>query len=393
MRILFLSSAVIASDSRYGGAKRLHAFVTYLRRRHPVTVLCLDTIDERSRCSREGLAGMTVIPVVPNAGLLHRLRAPMIDVWRQLRLRCWDRIGPLLEQQYDCIFVAYPLALSFLGARVIASHPNIVYLEDDLLSESVWEQVRAQRVPWTWAWKLFMYLQLKHYYRVRASVVRALIAITSQERTILTRLLPNRPVYVIKYGLDLASYPLLGASAARPTLGFIGNYAHPPNVDALEYFLGSVLPHIRGRRPDVAVIIAGQSVPSAIRSAFADIPLLEWMEDLPSVRDFYCRVSIVVSPVVTGRGLRTKLVEAAAFGRPIVTTALGAEGLEDLDMYLADSGARAFAEATLRALSEPSERSAQVVANRARVEHEYSIGVVGAALERVLLGEDACTIA
>jgi glycosyltransferase involved in cell wall biosynthesis len=166
-------------------------------------------------------------------------------------------------------------------------------------------------------------------------------------------------------------------------LGFIGNYRHLPNADALAFLLNILWPALRQSDPAFKLFIAGTAIPAALRDSHAGDPNIHWMEDIADLRDFYGKVGVFINPVVSGRGLRTKLVEAAAYGRPLVSTALGAEGLDDLEISKAETPEE-FVRAC-RLLAENVERKDSVAAgNRRTIESAYDIGVIIRNLERIL---------
>ena len=103
------------------------------------------------------------------------------------------------------------------------------------------------------------------------------------------------------------------------------------------------------------------------------------MEDLTQ---FYRSIGIFINPVRQGRGLRTKVVEAAAFGRPILSTALGAEGLEELQLRLCETKEQ-FLEA-LRTLVGNEEYHRVAEHNREAVVRSFSSAKLGETLMDIL---------
>lgn len=111
------------------------------------------------------------------------------------------------------------------------------------------------------------------------------------------------------------------------SLLMVGGYGFPPNRLGIERYVREVFPVVRAGLPDCRLLVAG---PGAEHLSFADevpdgVEVLGFVDDLAQL---YGSAAAVICPIYTGAGTRVKLVEAAAFGMPIVSTAIGAQGLE-----------------------------------------------------------------
>lgn len=139
----------------------------------------------------------------------------------------------------------------------------------------------------------------------------------------------------------------------RPVLLFVGTYTYAPNRDAADYFIREIFPAIRRVRGDAEAWIVGGSIEmlGSYSSPPEGVNLLGYVDDIAQC---YRSARVVVCPVRSGSGTRVKLIEAAAHGKPIVTTTVGAEGLEmvpDTHALFADD-ASTFADQCLRLLSD-----------------------------------------
>jgi glycosyltransferase involved in cell wall biosynthesis len=107
---------------------------------------------------------------------------------------------------------------------------------------------------------------------------------------------------------------------------FLGGYHYEPNAQAAERLIAHIWPLIQRKFPAARLIIAGSS-PENIPS-FAACPTgVEFTGFVKDLTKLYARTRLVCSPIDMGGGTRIKLIEAAAWGKPIVSTAIGAEGL------------------------------------------------------------------
>ena len=176
--------------------------------------------------------------------------------------------------------------------------------------------------------------------------------------------------------MELREAPLPVASKSEPGLNllFVGSLGYVANSDAILYFAREILPLIR-RETDIPVrlTIAGQSPPAEVQAL--DNPpntiVTGWVE---SVIPLYADADICILPIRIGSGTRFKALEALNLGRPIVSTALGVEGLGLVPEthYLRGDTPQEFAEACLRIARDKTLREALVTNGRLRFRDEFS---------------------
>lgn len=180
---------------------------------------------------------------------------------------------------------------------------------------------------------------------------------------------PGLRTAVVESGFDPEYFRPPSAPRARDELVFLGSMDYAPNVDGLAWFLREVLPMIHAERPGVVVNVVGSSPTAEVRElAGAGVRVLGRVDD---VRQHLGRASVLVVPLRIGGGTRVKIVEAIGMGTPVVTTSIGAEGLElrDPDHVAIADGAPAFAASVLAVLTDPA--AAEARARRAR---EFALG-------------------
>jgi len=114
------------------------------------------------------------------------------------------------------------------------------------------------------------------------------------------------------------------------TMLFLGNFRHLPNQEGLNWFTRKVLPAVLERRPQARLVIVGSEPPAthSLPHLPHNIELRGFVED---VREPLGRYAVFVCPILSGSGMRVKLLEAFAAGIPVVSTPLGAEGLAEKD--------------------------------------------------------------
>jgi O-antigen biosynthesis protein len=173
----------------------------------------------------------------------------------------------------------------------------------------------------------------------------------------------------LRAGIDTTQYEFR-ASGRRPlTMLFVGSFRHEPNRVAMEWFVRQVLPLILGRQPDAKLVVAGSDPPPV--HTYSDYSTnLEMLGYVDDVRAPLSEYAVFVCPILSGSGVRVKLLEAFAAGIPVVSTVVGAEGLavNDGEFCKLASDAAGFAERVLELLEEPG--TAMEMARRARTEVE-----------------------
>jgi glycosyltransferase involved in cell wall biosynthesis len=137
------------------------------------------------------------------------------------------------------------------------------------------------------------------------------------------------------------------------TVVFFGHLSYFPNVDGVTYFIQEIWPRIVEVRPEARLKIIGGQAPRSLEELTR--PGIEFAGFVPDLRPHLAAAAAVVVPLRLGGGTRLKIVEAMAMGKPIVSTTLGAEGIEAVpgrDLLVEDQPA-AFADAVNQLLADP----------------------------------------
>ena len=193
---------------------------------------------------------------------------------------------------------------------------------------------------------------------------------SAREQEKLHRRVPEANISVVENGVDCTAYSGLGnGPAARRDLLFVGSMDYHANIDAVLRFTADTWPLIRGRHPDLRFVIVGRSPAPAVQ-ALAQSPGVAVTGTVDDVRPYYRDALATVVPLRVGSGTRLKILEAMAAGVPVVSTRLGAEGLEvtaGRDILLAET---------------PAETAAAVEALAASAELRHALSHAGAELVR-----------
>jgi polysaccharide biosynthesis protein PslH len=370
LSILYVSH-MPASPPRFGAQARVHGLMTQLAQRHELTaVMRVDHEFDLEECRRamQAYCREVVLVPVPNGrdGLSKRLR--------QLRslasTRSFERLlftAPALQRRLDQVlrakrFDLVNLEFPFLGhchlrqappgqrlPRMVVDSHNIEYELMRQFAHAGASQIRRLYAEANWRKlrreELATYRDADGVYLCSGVDERRLL---EQVPGIRTAVIPN--------AADVEYYqprPTDPPPDGRTVL-FFGLLSYVPNLDGVTHFVQDIWPRIAETHPEAhCKIIGGRPPPSLLALAGPRVELTGFVSDL---RPYLASAAAVVVPLRVGGGTRLKIVEAMAMGKAIVSTTLGAEGIEAVpgrEILIEDEPA-AFAEAVNRLLASPT---------------------------------------
>jgi len=216
--------------------------------------------------------------------------------------------------------------------------------------------------------------KMTRYERATLERFHHIIAVSEHDRQQMLQMNPASEITVVPTGVDTRKFNVAPASSARPPrVVFTGSMDWEPNIDAVEYFCSQIWPRIRKEFPEAIFQIVG-------RNPFAKVQRLasesvEVTGTVPSVAEYLEKASVVIVPLRVGGGTRLKIFEAMAMGKAMVSTSIGAEGLEvqsGRDLLLADN-ASSFADAVILLLRDAGiRRSLEQAAVRLAAQYDWS---------------------
>lgn len=236
----------------------------------------------------------------------------------------------LLSRDPDLLFVHRLQCFSpVLGAAGGAELPPIAFDLDDVEHTALARQVMIQP---SWMSERLRLLHVPALIlRERRAIQRSAVTFVCSERDTVRmgRIGGQKTVRCVPNAIES---PDKASSAAGKGLvvGFIGSFDHPPNVDSVRLLVGRIWPEILRRHPSARLRIVGKGSDAYVRGlgSTKGVTAEGFVELLDG---FYDDVRLICAPIRFGSGTRVKIVEAAVYGVPVVTTRLGAEGLEFVD--------------------------------------------------------------
>lgn len=287
------------------------------------------------------------------------------------------------QGEFDVIHVEASLAHWFHNMKLPA--PLVVDFMDInsiLLRRQAYVQQKARH-------RLLMLVEsykMMRYERSAATLADVCTTTSPTDSSILRSFSANARTYEVPNGVDSTYFRPSRTELTDVTsaiLLFTGTMGYQPNIDAMQYFATNVFPHVRTAFPDVCLQIVGASPSPEVRS-LESIPGVQVVGPVPDIRPYFEQATVVVAPLRIGSGTRIKILEALAMGKAVVTTPVGAEGLNlGPDEIVTADLPTSFTNAVIELLSDSLKRKQLGKSGLKRVIAQYDWSVSAAGLFRL----------
>lgn len=254
---------------------------------------------------------------------------------------------------------------------------------------------RSIRQPPTWRSKPLLYLQIPAIIaleeRVTARVDRTFVC-SARDVKHLSSTWRMKRIAAVPNAVEIPDHSQRPKS---PTVAFVGALRYPPNATAADYLVEKVWPRIRAAVPGATLQIAGSGA-DCTRSYHQHIDGVRFRGYVADIAEFYAQSAVVCCPIQSGGGTRLKIVEAAAFGRAVVSTGFGAQGLsfeDGVDIVLRDDP-ESIATACIQLLTDSTARRRLARAARQKAEQLYDrkniVASIRATIESAIVSNERC---
>jgi glycosyltransferase involved in cell wall biosynthesis len=209
----------------------------------------------------------------------------------------------------------------------------------------------------------------------------AVLACSERDGQEIRKFCPAARTYVLPNVVDVWSFQPAYEDDGRTVL-YVGAMDWFPNRDAVDYFAEEILPRLRQKVSNLDFVVAGRNPSQKMRDRYRGFPDVTFTGSVAEMRPIIAKAAVCVVPLRIGSGTRLKILQAAAMGKAIVSTRLGAEGLEFVpgeEIILADEP-KEFAARVADLLADQSRRVALGGAARRRVELHYDLSTLRTAV-------------
>jgi len=360
--------------------------------RHDVSLLCYGEASAAAAAIEAAGIHLRTVPPPPNlagwrlyAALLRNLLSPHpFSVAKHYSERFQKEFNALLEEEaWDAIHCEWTPYARFLPPRL--SVPVVIATHN--VESQIWAR-RASHTANPIAKFFFRTQEWKMRWFERRVLRRAAVATAVTPADVETirnwgvdcvRLVPN--------GVDAESLASAPGAEREDEILFLASLDWFPNVDALDYFTRDIFPLVREARANATLRIVGRRPADSLQQRMAGIAGVEFVGEVEDVRPSLERAGVVAVPLRIGGGSRLKILEALAAGKAVVSTSVGAEGL-DLEpgthLLIGDSP-REFARCICRLSSSPAERRRLGENGRGLVTERYGWDGIAQRMESVWL--------
>lgn len=296
-------------------------------------------------------------------------------------------VGSLVHRS-DIDLVVFDFVHSAVLKPARAPWPTVCFthnVESEIFARHA-AQARDPARRWLWT---SQHRKMQRFEHQALQSFDSVIAVSERDAQAFRQQYGLRAVDAIPTGVDLNFYAYRAPDPAPspPTVVFLGAMDWQANIDGVTRFLREVWPLVLAKRPDVHFRIVGRRPPAALAALAASLPNVSLTGFVDDVRPHVQGSCAFVIPLDVGGGTRIKAFEAMAMGCPVVSTAIGIEGL-DADPerhFLLRDGSAEMAAAVLSLVEQPALRERLSQAARQLVEERFGHQAVAQVFERICL--------
>lgn len=265
------------------------------------------------------------------------------NMQKYIKREMLDKVFEIIKQKkIDLVYVDH-LHMAYYGKIIKKAFPqlNVVLRQHNVESQIMKRVAQQERNPLL---KKYYELQYVRLYRYESEVVNyynECFMITKEDLELMKNMNKDVKLSILPAGIDTTKYkPMNTKLVSNPTITFLGSMKWLPNINGIEWFMENVFPSLVKKIPDIKFYIVGKNPPEKFKvykKKYANnIEITGFVED---ERPYIATADVFIVPLNIGGGMRIKILNALAMKKAVVTTSIGAEGIElkDGSMVVADS--------------------------------------------------------
>lgn len=333
MKILWVKSDYLHPTTR-GGQIRSLEMLRWLHRWHEIHYVCLDDGSQPegpTRAHEYCTVSYAVPHTVPPRGSVCFAAQLTRDLFSELPVSVERYVSAAMRTKIAELLAAHPF--DSIVCDFLFPAPNIPRLTDAVLFQhnveaAIWERHMAQAGnPLSQAYLRGQARRMEAYERKACREAGYVIAVSDVDRNAMRSRYGVDRISSVPTGVDVDYFACPVEPNPVAELAFVGSMDWLPNIDGTRFFLDQIFPRIRAALPECRVAFAGrQPEPWLIERGKSD-PHVIVTGTVPDIRPWLWGSAVSIVPLRIGGGTRLKIFEAMAAGVPVVSTAIGAEGL------------------------------------------------------------------
>lgn len=234
-----------------------------------------------------------------------------------------------LESIFSAIYI--PIIKSLSSARIVLSAHNIEH--------QIWKRLIDKEKNFLKKWYLSIQTRrLEEYEQKIFNQCDGITAVTELDKQYISSIIPNKPIVVTPNGLNIKKFEVAPFEQQKlDTIFFLGSLDWMPNQQGIIWFLDNIWNRVLSRKANLKLIVAGKRIPTFIKQR--KDKNVTYYSDVPDVKELYHQYAIMIVPLLAGSGIRVKIIEGMAYGKCIVSTSIGAEGIpytHQKNIFIAD---------------------------------------------------------
>jgi glycosyltransferase involved in cell wall biosynthesis len=311
------------------------------------------------------------LKVRPLKAFLNLFTKKSYHVERFISERFKKRLTEVLKkEQFDVV----QLEMLYMAPYVetIRKHSKaMVVLRAHNVEHKIWERIVKETKFFLKRWYInHLAKTLKEYELNALETVDGIAAITRKDAAFFRKYC-SKPVIDIPYGVYPEEFSPKPEFEGKPRFYHIGSMNWMPNEEGIRWFIDEVLPKTVEKVPNFVYHLAGRNMPEWLTTL--QNPHIDVIGEVPDAKAFVAQHDVAIVPLLSGSGIRIKIIESMAMGKTVITTRVGAEGIlydEDVNIIIAENKAK-MVEA-IRAINENPETAMRIgQAARKLVEETY----------------------
>ena len=380
MKILLLCNKPPYPASE-GGPMAMNSIITgLLEAGHQVKILAVNSKKYKVKESdipedyrvKTGIELIDVdLGIHPIKAFLNLFSKKSYHVERFISPRFTERLAELLKKEHFDVVQLEMLYMAPYVSTIRAHSKAMVVLRAHNVEHKIWERIAKETKFFLKRWYInHLAKTLKEYELNALETVDGIAAITRKDAAFFRKYC-SKPIVDIPYGIYPEEFTPKFEIEDKPKFYHIGSMNWMPNEEGIRWFIDEVLPKTVEKVPDFVYHLAGRNMPEWLKEL--KDPHIHVVGEVPDAKAFVADHDVAIVPLLSGSGLRIKIIESMALGKTVITTRVGAEGIlynEDENLIIAENKAK-MVEA-IRSLNENPETAVRIgQAARRLVEETY----------------------
>ena len=252
-----------------------------------------------------------------------------------------NRIIEVLKHEH---FDVVQLEMLFMAPYVedIRAHSKaMIVMRAHNVEHKIWERIAKETKFFLKRWYInHLAKTLKEYELSALETVDGIAAITRKDAAYFRKYC-SKPIIDIPYGVYPEEFTPKYEIEGKPKFYHIGSMNWMPNEEGIRWFIDEVLPKTIEKVPDFVYHLAGRNMPEWLKEM--KNPHIDVIGEVPDAKEFVSQNDVAIVPLLSGSGIRIKIIESMAMGKTVITTRVGAEGIlydEEVNLIIAENKAK-----------------------------------------------------